>query len=83
MASRPCPHDVDIVVIHDGVRPFVTHRMIEESIQTARQFKAAVVAMPVKETIKMVTPGPDRPKNPGSRIPLADPDTPDLSGRCH
>jgi 2-C-methyl-D-erythritol 4-phosphate cytidylyltransferase len=49
---------VDVVVIHDGVRPFVTQRMIEESIQTARQFKAAVVAMPVKETIKMV--GQDR-----------------------
>jgi 2-C-methyl-D-erythritol 4-phosphate cytidylyltransferase len=32
--------------------------MIEESIQGARQFKAVVLAMPVKETIKMV--GPDR-----------------------
>ncbi|OGP90372.1 MAG: 2-C-methyl-D-erythritol 4-phosphate cytidylyltransferase [Deltaproteobacteria bacterium RBG_16_48_10] len=50
--------EVDIVVIHDGVRPFVTHKMIEESIQTAKQSKAAVVAMPVKETIKMV--GPDQ-----------------------
>jgi 2-C-methyl-D-erythritol 4-phosphate cytidylyltransferase len=50
------PDEVDIVVIHDGVRPFVTHRMIEESIQTARRFKAAVVAMPVKETIKMARP---------------------------
>ncbi|HSB03609.1 MAG TPA: 2-C-methyl-D-erythritol 4-phosphate cytidylyltransferase [Thermodesulfobacteriota bacterium] len=50
--------DVDIVVIHDGVRPFVTHEMIEESIQAARRFKAAVVAVPVKETIKVV--GPDR-----------------------
>jgi 2-C-methyl-D-erythritol 4-phosphate cytidylyltransferase len=50
--------EVDIVTIHDGVRPFVTPRMIEESIQGARQFKAVVLAMPVKETIKMV--GPDR-----------------------
>jgi 2-C-methyl-D-erythritol 4-phosphate cytidylyltransferase len=45
--------EVDIVAIHDGVRPFVTQRMIEESIQGARQFKAVVLAMPVKETIKM------------------------------
>jgi 2-C-methyl-D-erythritol 4-phosphate cytidylyltransferase len=50
--------EVDIVAIHDGVRPFVTQRMIEESIQGARQFKAVVLAMPVKETIKRV--GPDR-----------------------
>ena len=50
------PRDIDIVVIHDGVRPFVTHQMIEDSIQAARQFKAAVVAMPVKETIKIVNP---------------------------
>ena len=50
--------DVDIVVVHDGVRPFVTREMIEESIQAARRFKAAVVAVPVKETIKVV--GPDR-----------------------
>lgn len=48
--------EVDVVAIHDGVRPFVTQRMIEESIQAAKQFKAAVVATPVKETIKMVSP---------------------------
>jgi 2-C-methyl-D-erythritol 4-phosphate cytidylyltransferase len=46
--------EVDIVAIHDGVRPFVTQKMIEESIQGARQFKAVVLAMPVKETIKRV-----------------------------
>jgi 2-C-methyl-D-erythritol 4-phosphate cytidylyltransferase len=48
--------EIDIVVIHDGVRPFVTRKMIEDSIQTARQFEAAVIAMPVKETIKMARP---------------------------
>ena len=48
--------EVDVVAIHDGVRPFVTPRMIDESIQGAREFKAVVMAMPVKETIKMVSP---------------------------
>lgn len=48
--------DVDIVVVHDGVRPFVTREMIEESIQVAHRFGAAVIAMPVKETIKMINP---------------------------
>ncbi len=52
------PGEVDLVAIHDGVRPFVTQGMIEESLQAARQFKAAVVATPVKETIKIV--GRDR-----------------------
>jgi 2-C-methyl-D-erythritol 4-phosphate cytidylyltransferase len=46
-------NDVEIVVIHDGVRPFVTQAMIEESIHAAIRFGAAVLAMPVKETIKM------------------------------
>ena len=45
--------DADIVVIHDGVRPFVTREMIEESIHSAQRFGAVVMAMPVKDTIKM------------------------------
>ena len=46
--------DYEIVIIHDGVRPFVTRRMIVESIAEARRFGACVVAVPVTETIKMV-----------------------------
>jgi 2-C-methyl-D-erythritol 4-phosphate cytidylyltransferase len=45
--------DANIVVIHDGVRPFVTREMIEDSIHSAQRFGAVVMAMPVKETIKM------------------------------
>ncbi len=48
--------DVKIVVIHDGVRPFVTRAMIEDSINSAIRFGAVVVAMPVKETIKIAEP---------------------------
>jgi len=48
--------DVEIVVIHDGVRPFVTKAMIEDSIHSAERFGAVVLAMPVKETIKMANP---------------------------
>ncbi len=47
------PRDGDLVVIHDGVRPFVTRAMIEESIQTAMRVQAVVFAVPVKDTIKM------------------------------
>ena len=45
--------DANIVVIHDGVRPFVTREMIEDSIHSAQRFGAVVLAMPVKETIKI------------------------------
>jgi 2-C-methyl-D-erythritol 4-phosphate cytidylyltransferase len=48
--------DAEIVVIHDGVRPFVTKEMIEDSIRSAIRFGAVVLAMPVKETIKMAQP---------------------------
>jgi 2-C-methyl-D-erythritol 4-phosphate cytidylyltransferase len=47
---------VDIVMIHDGVRPFVTRAMIEDSIHSAERFGAVVIAMPVKDTIKMSNP---------------------------
>lgn len=43
----------EIVMIHDGVRPFITRAMIEESIHSAERFGAVIVAMPVKEAIKM------------------------------
>lgn len=46
--------DVDIVVIHDGVRPFVTEQMIRDSILAADRYGAAVVGVPVKDTIKKV-----------------------------
>jgi 2-C-methyl-D-erythritol 4-phosphate cytidylyltransferase len=50
------PADADIIVIHDGVRPFVTREMIEGSIRSAIRFGAAILAMPVKDTIKMAHP---------------------------
>lgn len=44
----------DVILIHDGVRPFVTDNMLFESIETARIHDGAVVAVPVKDTIKTV-----------------------------
>jgi 2-C-methyl-D-erythritol 4-phosphate cytidylyltransferase len=48
--------DADIVAIHDGVRPFVTKAMIEDSIHFAVRHGAVVLAMPVKDTIKISNP---------------------------
>ncbi|MGV8056541.1 MAG: 2-C-methyl-D-erythritol 4-phosphate cytidylyltransferase [Smithellaceae bacterium] len=42
----------DIVVVHDGVRPFVTQEMIRRVIEVAKEFRAASIGVPAKDTIK-------------------------------
>ncbi len=42
------------IFIHDGVRPFVTEKLIEDTYQAAREECASCAAIPVKDTIKMV-----------------------------
>ena len=53
-ASMP---DAEYVIIHDGARPFVTEDMIDRALAAARQTGAAIVAVPVKDTIKQVSEG--------------------------
>ena len=53
-AVRRLPDEVDLVLVHDGVRPFVTGELIRRTIEAARVYGAAVVGVPVKDTIKMV-----------------------------
>lgn len=53
-AMREYVSDDDVVLIHDGVRPLVTEQILRESITTARQHDGALVAVPVKDTIKTV-----------------------------
>ena len=43
----------DIVLVHDGARPFVDESMIELAISTASESAAAIAAVPVKDTIKV------------------------------
>ena len=43
-----------MVVIHDGARPLVTREQIESTIESASQYGGAMLAVPVKDTIKMV-----------------------------
>lgn len=47
----------EIVVIHDAARPFLTHRMIEESVLAAHQHGSATVAIPLTDTVKRVAGG--------------------------
>ena len=46
--------DADVVLIHDGARPLVTNDIIENTVNTAKMYGAAVCAVPVKDTIKIV-----------------------------
>lgn len=45
-----------IVVIHDGVRPFVQNDQITACIDGARQFGACILGVPAYETLKQVDP---------------------------
>ena len=46
----------DIVLIHDGARPFVNQRLILDSIKGVIEYGACVVGVPVKDTIKVIDP---------------------------
>ena len=44
----------EIVLIHDGARPFVTHEMIDKSVEKMILGSACTLGVPVKDTIKIV-----------------------------
>lgn len=44
--------EVEIVLVHDGARPFITRSLIEELTKDAGRHGASVLAVPVKDTIK-------------------------------
>lgn len=45
--------DADIVLIHDGARPFVDDAIIARNINMVKEYGACVTGMPVKDTIKI------------------------------
>ena len=49
--------DCDLVMIHDGARPFLTLNLIEEGLEIVGETGAAVAAIPVKDTIKLAADG--------------------------
>lgn len=55
-----------IIVTHDSVRPFVTHRILEENIRYAKEFGACDTVIPATDTIveskdhQLITSIPDR-----------------------
>ncbi len=51
------PSDAGLVVVHDGVRPFVDARLVEAVLAAARRVGAAVCALEARETVKRVRGG--------------------------
>jgi 2-C-methyl-D-erythritol 4-phosphate cytidylyltransferase len=54
-ALRAAPVDTAIVLVHDGARPFVTADQIERVAAAAGPNGAAILAVPVKETVKQAS----------------------------
>jgi 2-C-methyl-D-erythritol 4-phosphate cytidylyltransferase len=46
------PENTQLVLIHDGARPLITPELLEQAIAETLVWKATVLAVPVKDTIK-------------------------------
>ncbi len=62
-----CETDEETVIVtHDAVRPFLTHRIIEENVEAALEYGACDTVIPATDTIvesadgKMISSIPDR-----------------------
>lgn len=66
--EQGCLDDDTIIVTHDSVRPFVTHRILEENVKFAKEYGACDTVIPATDTIvestndKFITDIPDRSK---------------------
>ncbi len=46
--------DEGLVAVHDGVRPFVSKKTINESFEQAKENKAVVTAVPMKDSVRQL-----------------------------
>ena len=51
------PPECDWVLVHDGARPFVTPRMIEDGLAAAADTGAAIAVVPAFDTVKRIGEG--------------------------
>jgi len=56
-ALNATPAGVEIVLVHDAVRPFIDRRLIDAVVAEAAAHGAAICALPIAETIKRVRDG--------------------------
>ena len=52
VAGVEAASDADIVLVHDGARPFVDPALVSAVLNAVRQHGAAVPALPVRDTVK-------------------------------
>jgi 2-C-methyl-D-erythritol 4-phosphate cytidylyltransferase len=57
LALQAAPAAADIVIVHDGVRPFIDRRLIDAVVAAAAEHGAAICALPIAETVKRVRDG--------------------------
>jgi 2-C-methyl-D-erythritol 4-phosphate cytidylyltransferase len=50
---------VNLIVVHDGVRPFVTEGLLQRTLDHADRYGAAIAAVPLKDTLKRVSAAGD------------------------
>ncbi|HHU68846.1 MAG TPA: 2-C-methyl-D-erythritol 4-phosphate cytidylyltransferase [Thermoanaerobacterales bacterium] len=54
---RFCKPQTDFVIIHDGVRPLISKKLIIDVLNNACVYGACCAAVPVKDTIKIIDKG--------------------------
>jgi 2-C-methyl-D-erythritol 4-phosphate cytidylyltransferase len=57
LALQAAPPAVQVVLVHDAVRPFLTRGLIDALIIAAARDGAAICALPIAETVKRVREG--------------------------
>ena len=72
--------ELEIILVHDGVRPFVTPEQIRRVIDAARRHGGAVLGSPAQDTLKTSHPRRQGASDPGAHGHLADSDPPGLPG---
>jgi len=54
---RAAGDEADLILIHDGVRPFLSEETIRRTIRAAKRHGASISAVPVKSTVKVTSSG--------------------------
>lgn len=48
------PLENDIVIVHDGVRPFINDELIQKCVNTVRKYGSAITVSPASETVGVI-----------------------------
>jgi 2-C-methyl-D-erythritol 4-phosphate cytidylyltransferase len=56
-ALKRLPPDCDWVLVHDGVRPFVSRELLKDTLAAARATGASIAALPATDTVKRAVDG--------------------------